>query len=793
MLKKLISLKRRDESWTKYITRIYEAFPRDENESWTKYGTRAYRTLRIRQLASKKKVGREELRELKSVIRSGDLAQGVKIQQFSKQFAHIFGVRHAITSTSGTAAIHVATSMINPDPGDEIIVPPITDVGTIIPILYQNAIPVFADVQADTWIIDPKSIEKNITPKTKAIIVVHFFGNPCDMQAILGIAQKYGIAIIEDCAQAALAEYRGRLVGTIGDIGCFSFQHHKYITTGEGGMTITNNTNYGTRGMLFVDKGWSRADADMRRYTMLGINYRMTELQAAVGIAQLRKLKDITNRLNKNGTILTEKIQEIDGISPQYVEEGNKHTYWKYGFTINPDAPFTADAFVRALKQEGITATAHYLSAPIFVGHAALQKKQLYGNSHFPFDYPTARQDITYGKGVCPVAEEVLQRLVSLNMSPYFSENHINTIAEAIKKVTKKLTRNRNISGFHTTKNAKYRAGIIGCGERARWHAEAYQSHSDVTVTAIADKSSEALKTIASAFAVSNCYTDYHEMLSAEQLDIISICTWPQLHAPMTIAAAECGAKAILCEKPMAMTLSEADAMIQACEENGVKLIIGHQYRFNPYFTEAKRLIESGSIGEVLYVWGHSSDSLMNKGPHLVDTMRYILSDPKTEWVLGQIERKKDSYNRGHLVEEVAGGLVQFSNGARGFIEMGYLAIQDVGLHVYGSEGQLDVTEHTLRVHDVKHKGWRPIYPSSGVSDKLYTTQVPELMSLQVSELIAWLNGEIKDFRGNAYHGRMTLEIILAIFESVRTHGVVYPPFTITEAPLDVMVKAGNL
>ena len=765
--------------FSKKIHRLITA--KREDESWIKFAGRARRKLRAKSLL-KKEVGREELRQLKSVIKSGKLFHGTKVEQFRNDFAKLYGVRYAITSTSGTAAIHVAVAMLNPNPGDEIIVPPITDMGTIIPIMYQNAIPIFADVHPDTWMINPEVLEKTITPKTKAIIVVHLFGGVCDMDAIIEIAQKHNLPVIEDCAQAHGAEYKNQLVGTIGDIGCFSFQHTKQITTGDGGMTITNNSEYGNIGMLFVDKGWNRSAPGARQYPILGMNYRMTELQAAVGIAQLRKLKSIAERRNRNGNLLNELLMKVDGIKPQQIDEGNKNTYLYYTFTVEPDLPFTAENLARKLSGQGIPASTHYIGKPIFLCSEPLMKKQLYGNSHFPFDYPNTRQEITYEPGMCPVAGDILRRLVLLNITERYSEKDVKDVAKGVSQAVNKLSRSMNNPGWRASNKAKYKAGIIGCGKISRNHAQAYYSQPDVVVTALADINPDALKTMASEFSVPNCYNDYREMLTSEQLDIVSICTWPGSHAEMTIAAAEQGVKAILCEKPMAVNLGEADKMIDACQQNGTKLVIVHQIRFNPYVNKAKQLIETGVIGEPQLVWGHYSSSLLNKGTHTVDTMRYMLGDPKTEWVLGQIERKKDSYDRGHQVEEIAEALIQFSNGTRGLIESGDLAKSEFGCHIYGSEGQLNVTFDELFLQSKAHKGWQQI--------KLPAVREHEAT---LTELIACLNGQIEKHRGNAHQARMTLEILMAIFESVRIHGVVRPLVAVKESPLELMVGSGIL
>ena len=776
------------------------------DESWIKFAGRLRRKLHSRSLA-KKEIGREELKQLKSVIKSGNLFHGPKVEQFRNEFAKMYGVRYAITSTSGTAAIHVAVAMINPNPGDEIITTPITDMGTIVPIIYQNAIPIFADVNPKTWTIDADSIERAITPKTKGIIAVHIFGGVCDMDAILDVAQRHNIPVIEDCAQAHFAEYKHRLVGTIGGIGCFSLQQSKQIITGEGGMTITNNSEYGDRGILFVDKGWNRSVPGARQYTMPGMNYRMTELQAAVGIAQLRKLKSITERRNRNGNLLTELLMKVYGITPQYVGESDKHTYLFCGFTVNPDAPFTADALARTLSDRGVSASAHYTGKPIYLCSEPLMKKQFYGNSHFPFDHPNARQDITYEPGMCPVAEDILYRLVLLGVTERYSEKDVKNMANEVSQAVNKLSRNvnsgwsppdktkqksteneveqasRNMnSSSRSPSNSKYKVGIIGCGEISRYHAEAYRTNLDVGTTAIADINPDALKTAANEFSIPKSYTDYHEMLKNEKLDIVSICTWPGLHAEMTVAAAEYGVKAIFCEKPMAVNLGEADRMINACQQNGTILIISHQLRFNPNINKAKQLIEAGAIGEPSLVWGHYDTSLLNRGTHVVDSVRYMLNDPKTDWVLGQIERKKDSYNRGHRVEEIAEALVQFSNGTKYLIETGDLAKSEFGCHIYGSEGQLFVTFDELLLQSKDRKGWQ----------QMHLTPVKE-HGAAIAELIACLNGQVEQHRGNAYQARMTMEILMAIFESVRTHGVVRPPITVSESPLDLMVESGIL
>jgi len=397
--------------------------------------------VRTKSFPSGKKVGKEELEQLEQVIASGNMFHGAKVKEFREGFAEMYGSKYCVSSTSGTSSIHVGIAMVNPNPGDEIITSPITDIGTVIPIIYQNCIPIFADIETYTWNMDAADLEHKITDKTAAIIPIHLFGNAVDMDPIMEVARKHKIPVIEDCSQAHRSTYKGKLVGTIGDIGCFSLQQSKHMTTGDGGMTITDNNDYGARGTFFVDKGWQRAFPGARQYTMLGMNYRMTELQAAVGIAQLGKVEQVTDLRNRNGDLLSELISDVKGIRVQGVIEGSKHTYWQYGFTVEKDANFSADEFSSALKKEGISSGAHYIGKPIFLCQQALVHKTIFGNSQHPFDLPTARQDIEYAEGMCPVTEDILNRMVTAHISQFLEEEDVRDIARGIRKVAEGLAR----------------------------------------------------------------------------------------------------------------------------------------------------------------------------------------------------------------------------------------------------------------------------------------------------------------------------------------------------------------
>lgn len=395
---------------------------------------------------SKRDIGFQELRELLDVIESGKLFRyaGNKVSEFERKFAKYFNVKYAVASTSGTAAIHIAVGAVNPNPGSEIITSPITDLGTIIPILAQNCIPVFADLDPETYTLDPESIEKNISNKTRIIIPVHLFGFPVDMDPIMEIAEKHDLIVIEDCAQAYLAEYKGRWVGTIGDIGSFSLQQSKHMTTGDGGITITNNDEFGEKLRLFMDKGWDRnAPVFYRAYRIFGFNYRMTELQGAVALAQLNKLETVVKKRRSIGERLTKEIEDVDGIIPPKSSRDRRHSFWLYPIRIDKNVLSISNIdFAKALRAEGIPASAGYIGKPLYMIEY-LRNKNVYGNSKCPFNCPYYGKNIEYKEGLCPNAEKILSEIVTISINEFYSDKDIMDIVYGIKKVAKYFKQNK--------------------------------------------------------------------------------------------------------------------------------------------------------------------------------------------------------------------------------------------------------------------------------------------------------------------------------------------------------------
>ncbi len=388
----------------------------------------------------RKPFGEEAIALATEAIRTQNLfgLGGPKTTAFEREFAALYGAKHAVASSSGTAAIHIAIGTLDPEPGDEIISAPITDGGGIVPVLYQNCIPVFADID-ETYTMDPADVERKITRRTAAIVVVHLFGNACDMDAMLDIARRHGIPLIEDCSQAHATKYKGRWLGTLGDIAAYSLQQSKQLTTGDGGMTMTSRDDLAERMFLFRDKGWTRKPGwGPRSYDFLAPNYRITELQSAVGLPQVKTVRAVVERRMALGTHLTGLISGIPGVGPAPVTPGSEHSYWTYPLRIEA---WPVAAFAEALTREGVAAGAGYIGEPIFLCMEALAAKKTFGRSGHPLDGCHGGRKIEYTRGMCPRTEEALRHMVNIWFNENYSTKDIEDVAGAIRKVAELLPR----------------------------------------------------------------------------------------------------------------------------------------------------------------------------------------------------------------------------------------------------------------------------------------------------------------------------------------------------------------
>jgi dTDP-4-amino-4,6-dideoxygalactose transaminase len=384
-------------------------------------------------------LGAEEIAALAAAIDTGTLTstKGRFVRGFETAFGARMGAKHSYACASGTAAVHLAVAALNPEPGDEIVTTAITDMGALTPILYQGAIPVFADVDARTGNLTAEAIEARLSPRTKAVVVTHLFGNPCDMDPILDLGRRKGLPVVEDCAQAFGSTYGGRPVGTLGAIGTFSLQQGKHITTGEGGIVVTDDDAHGRHMYLYLNKAWGYGDPKPDHY-FLALNYRLSELQGAVAGAQLPKLDGVVEARIRMAERLTEKLKAVPGIETPFAYPKSRHTYWKYSLMVDPGViEGGPQAVAKILKEGEIASAPRYIQKPAFACEV-FQKQRTLGNSRWPFTL--ARPEaVDYRPELFPGTFRCLERILVLPWTEKHTEEHVDYIAEKVKLAASRL------------------------------------------------------------------------------------------------------------------------------------------------------------------------------------------------------------------------------------------------------------------------------------------------------------------------------------------------------------------
>ena len=339
-------------------------------------------------------------------------------------------MRHAAACASGSAALHTAVAALDTEPGEEIITTSITDMGAISAILYQGAIPVFADVDPVTLNVTADTIADRISDRTKGIIVTHLFGNPCEMDEIMALADAKGIPVIEDAAQAYGAVSQGRPVGSMGAIGCFSAQQGKHITSGEGGIVVTNDDAYNRRMRVFINKAWPYGEANPD-HEFLAPNYRMTELQSAVLLAQLPKLAGHVQVRIENADRLSKLLADVPGISTPVVAEGDICSYWRYAVRVDSEVlPGGPAELARRLKFYDIASAPRYINKPAF-RCKVIAEQVTFGTSHWPYDL--ARPEaIDYSADRFPGTFGGLDQVLVLGWNEKMTDEHVDFLARSI-------------------------------------------------------------------------------------------------------------------------------------------------------------------------------------------------------------------------------------------------------------------------------------------------------------------------------------------------------------------------
>lgn len=350
----------------------------------------------------------KELEYVTDCIKSSWISSiGKYVTQFEENFAGFCGTAHAISASNGTTALHLALVSLDIGEGDEVIVPDLTFVASANAVLYCGAKPVFVDADERTWNIDPSKIEENITERTKAIIIVHLYGHPCNMDPIMKIAQQYNLKVIEDAAEAHGAEYNLKRVGSFGDAGVFSFYGNKIITTGEGGMITTNNTELMNKMRMLRDHAMSKT----KRYwhDVLGYNYRLTNIQAAIGVAQMEQIDGFIEAKRRNAALYNSLLNKIDGITLPPEADRCKNVYWMYSILIEDNFGISRDEVMVRLYEKGIDTR--------------------------PFFYPLHQLPIYRRDTVYPVSTMLSRKGINLPSATTLTENEIKIVCNSLKSI----------------------------------------------------------------------------------------------------------------------------------------------------------------------------------------------------------------------------------------------------------------------------------------------------------------------------------------------------------------------
>ncbi|MBC7228952.1 MAG: DegT/DnrJ/EryC1/StrS aminotransferase family protein [Actinobacteria bacterium] len=368
-------------------------------------------------------IEQDEIDEVVATLKSGWIGTGPKVARFERMFAEYKGCTHAIAVSSCTAALHLSMLAIGIEPGDEVIVPTMTFGATANAVIHAGGKPVLVDCERDTMNIDLEDIRRKITPRTKAIVPVHFAGRPCDMDAIMAIAQEYRLKVVEDCAHAIETEYHGKKAGTFGDLGCFSFYVTKNIITGEGGMVITENEEYANRIKILALHGmtkdaWKRfSDEGYKHYQYVycGYKYNMTDIQASLGIHQLPRVERYRERRREIWKRYNEAFRDLPVFTPAPEEENTRHAYHLYTLLLDIDRMnITRDRFLDEMTRRNIGVGVHYVALHL---------------------HPFFQEEFGYREGDFPNAEWISERTLSIPLSAKLQEQDIIDVIAAVKEI----------------------------------------------------------------------------------------------------------------------------------------------------------------------------------------------------------------------------------------------------------------------------------------------------------------------------------------------------------------------
>ena len=357
-----------------------------------------------------------DVRAVLNVLRSGRLALGPKAEEFEQLMADYVGVRHAVAVSSGTAALHLIVRALGLGTGDEVLVPSFTFAASVNALLYERVTPVFVDIEPETYNLDPEDLERKITPRTKAIMAVDIFGHPAEWDEILRIAKKYGLKVIDDSCEALGAEYKGRKIGQFGDAAAFAFYPNKQITTGEGGMIVTNSDEIARLARSMRNQGRGEMGAWLE-HERLGYNYRMDEMSAALGVSQLRRIETFLTKRERVARMYTERLQQFSWVRPPVVKPHVRMSWFVYVVTLAEG--LERDPVMREMEALGVPSRGYF--APVHL-------------------QPYIRKILGTGAGMLPLTESIARRTIALPFHNNLTEDQVGRVVEALHQAVQRVS-----------------------------------------------------------------------------------------------------------------------------------------------------------------------------------------------------------------------------------------------------------------------------------------------------------------------------------------------------------------
>jgi UDP-N-acetylglucosamine 3-dehydrogenase len=578
-------------------------------------------------------------------------------------------------------------------------------------------------------------------------------------------------------------------VGTWGDLGCFSFQQSKHMTTGDGGMTITGNRAYHERMDLFADKGFARKDWGPRAYLFQAPNYRMTELVGAVGLAQLQRVRAVVQKRHEVGRYLSELLAQVEGVRPAPETPGGQHSYWLYPLRLEEG---DVNAFARRLGAEGVGATPGYTVKPIYLCTESLTAKKTYGASACPFTCQWAAQPYEYGEGLCPRAEAALKKLVCLYPDESWTKQQVERTVQAIRKcltnapsLKLKVSRVKSEAAGHVsllrtsslklpTSSDPIRIGIVGCGQMGRWHLESYKANAKVQVVACADIDQARARQLAETVGA-RAYESHRDMMAHENLDGVSLCTVPSTHRDIALDLLAGGIH-VLCEKPLAISGEQAREMVAKAQEKNLLLLTAFKFRFFEEVAKARELIQKGSFGNIVnfrLMFGgylHMAGTwyarrelagggiIMDNGPHAADLIRYLLGEIQTV-------QASCSRHQGIDVEDTAELTFTLANGGVGTADLSWSAAVPSRSYfeAYGEDGAMLLDWDGLAYRYKTWTEWKRLRNTSTLKDA-FARQIDHFVAaIHKGQASILTNGE----------GLKSQLVIEAAYQSLQSHAPV--------------------